>query len=123
MADIRKDFSRTAEDLRRVGTDAAYVAIGLGVVGLQRVQVARRELMSQLEQQKGSLEGPIGEARAQFGRAWKELDKAISDFVEKADASVEPLVDRLPDELQSALKRARQTRDQVRTILTEQLVA
>jgi hypothetical protein len=40
-------------DLRRIATDAAYVAVGLGVLGFQRVQVRRRELQQQLEAQLG----------------------------------------------------------------------
>jgi hypothetical protein len=33
----------------RALTDAAYVAIGFGVLGLQKVQVRRRELTRQLK--------------------------------------------------------------------------
>lgn len=123
MADVRRDFARTAEDLARVGKDAAYVAIGLGVVGVQKAQVARRELLKQLEDQKSSLSGPLGEARVQFGRAWKEFDKAVAQLIERADASIDPLAERLPGEVQAALKQARETRDQVRSLLTEQLAA
>jgi hypothetical protein len=35
-------------DLRKLATDAAFVAVGLGVLGFQRVQVRRRELQRQL---------------------------------------------------------------------------
>jgi hypothetical protein len=38
-------------DLRKIATDAAYVAVGLGVLGFQRAQVRRRELQHQLETQ------------------------------------------------------------------------
>jgi hypothetical protein len=40
-------------DLRRIATDAAYVAVGLGVLGFQRAQVRRRELRQQVEAQLG----------------------------------------------------------------------
>jgi hypothetical protein len=123
MSDVRSDFQKTAEDLARVGKDAAYVAIGLGVVGLQRAQVARRELSKQLEGQVASFAGPLGEARVHFGRAWKEFDKAVAQLIERADASIDPLAERLPEELQAVVKQARQTRDQVRGLITEQLSA
>ena len=40
-------------DLRRIATDAAYVTVGLTVLGFQRVQVRRRELRQQVEAQLG----------------------------------------------------------------------
>jgi hypothetical protein len=42
-------------DLRKLATDAAFVAVGLGVLGLQRAQVRRRELQRQL----GALVGQL----------------------------------------------------------------
>ena len=36
-------------DLRKLATDAAYVAVGLSVLGLQRAQVRRRKLQQQVE--------------------------------------------------------------------------
>ncbi len=123
MADIRRDFNRTAEDLARVGKDAAYVAIGLGVVGFQRAQVARRELMSQLSATRGDLEGPLGDARKEFGKAWQHFDRALSELIEKADATLDPLAERLPSEAKEAIKQARAARDKVRSKVSDQLVA
>ena len=40
-------------NLRRIATDAAYVAVGLSVLGFQRAQVRRRELQQQVEAQLG----------------------------------------------------------------------
>ena len=36
-------------DLRKLATDAAYVTVGLSVLGFQRAQVRRRELQQQVE--------------------------------------------------------------------------
>lgn len=123
MADIRRDFNRTAEDLARVGKDAAYVAIGLGVVGFQRAQVARREIMSQLSATRGDLEGPIGDARKEVGKAWQHFDRALGELIEKADATLDPLAERLPSEAKEAIKQARAARDKVRSKVSDQLVA
>lgn len=40
-------------DLRKLATDAAYVTVGLTVLGFQRAQVRRRELRQQVEAQLG----------------------------------------------------------------------
>lgn len=123
MADIRKDLTRTAEDLSKVAQDAAYVAVGLGVVGLQKTQVARRELLGQIEKQADVLEGPLSEVRQQVAKAWKEFDRALGKLIERADSTFEPVTDRLPAQAQAAVKQARQTRDQLRNLLAEQIAA
>ena len=38
-------------DVRNAARDAAYIAVGLGVLGFQRAQVRRRELQQQVEAQ------------------------------------------------------------------------
>jgi hypothetical protein len=123
MAEIRRDFSRTAEDLARVGRDAGYVAIGLGVVGFQKAQVARRDLMAQLASRRGELAGPLGDARSELHRACRHLDKAVGRLVERADAGLEPIAERLPSQAQAALKQARATRDKMRSRIAERLAA
>jgi hypothetical protein len=37
-------------DINRTLTDAAYIAIGFGLLGFQRAQVRRRQLIRQLEE-------------------------------------------------------------------------
>lgn len=121
MASIRGDVNRAAQDLSRVAQDAAYVAIGLGVVGFQRAQVARRELMQQIEQRRVLAEGPLGEARAQAAKAWKDLDGAVSELFAATDATFEPIAELLPSQARQALKQAQEARDQLRHFLKEQL--
>jgi ElaB/YqjD/DUF883 family membrane-anchored ribosome-binding protein len=49
------DFEKAAAELNNAIKEAAYVAIGLGVLGFQRAQVQRVELMKQVEAQLSSL--------------------------------------------------------------------
>ncbi|MGO9558431.1 MAG: hypothetical protein ACLPQS_14595 [Acidimicrobiales bacterium] len=130
MADVRKDFTRTAQDLSRVAQDAAYVAIGLGVVGFNKAQVARRELLEQIEKQRLTAEGPVSdvlaqmtEVRAQVAKAWAEFDKTLGQLIERADATFEPVAEKLPAQAQAVVKQARETRDQLRGFIAEQLAA
>ena len=53
-------------DLQKTAKDAAYVAIGLGVIGWQRAQVRRRELEQQLRTPRVNLETQVTEAREQL---------------------------------------------------------
>lgn len=123
MADIRNDFSRTAQDLSRVAQDAAYVAVGLGVVGFQRAQVARRELMEQLERQAKAADRPLGDFRTHFSRAYKELDAALGQLITAADTTFEPVAELLPEPVQQVVKQTREARDQVRSFLKDQIAA
>lgn len=127
MADIRQDFTRTTQDLTRIAQDAAYVAIGLGVLGVQKAQVARRELMEQIDKQAKVGENPFADVRTQLAKAWKEIDKSVDQLIERADDAFEPFADRLPDPAKDVVKQVREVRDQVvdqvRDYLNQQLAA
>lgn len=71
------------DDVSKTARDAAYVAIGLGVLGFQRAQVRRRELMNQLGRASGDLQGRVGELSERFGELSKrfgELPSRVGDL-------------------------------------------
>jgi hypothetical protein len=51
------DAEKAAAEFGRAVKDAAYVAVGLGIMGFQRAQVQRVELTKQLESQLGGVSG------------------------------------------------------------------
>ena len=93
MPDIRipnVDVEKAAADFNEALKDAAYVAVGLGVLGFQRAQVQRVELMKQLESQVDGLselsrsvntqaEHYLAAAREQLTQARSQLAKLSSD--------------------------------------------
>jgi hypothetical protein len=62
MADVAHDD--LLSQVSAVATDALYVAVGFGVLGLQRLQVRRRELESQLPPEVSEVVRAVG-GRAQ----------------------------------------------------------
>jgi hypothetical protein len=72
--------------------DAAYIAIGMGVIGVQRAQVRREELNKQL-----------AEARATFETHGADAVKLMTDLLKEADARVEPVVKAVQDQVRSVL--------------------
>jgi HPt (histidine-containing phosphotransfer) domain-containing protein len=125
MSKTKTDVNKTANDLTKVAQDAAYVAIGLGVLGFQRAQVRRRELQSQLEGLQGQLgqvgrrtQTPVTDLRKEVAKAMKEFDKTFGQLIERWDATVEPVSERLPAGAQAALQQAKEARDQLRSYLT-----
>ena len=84
------DLEQAAADFNNALKEAAYVAVGLGVLGFQRAQVQRVELMKQLEAQLSSLstfsstlntqlETYIATARQQLAEARTQLNKLSTD--------------------------------------------
>lgn len=80
------------EELARMAKEVAYTAIGLGVMGFQKAQVRRHEVL-------------------------KTLDQSLGVLFERLDAGIEPVARSLPAPAQSVLKQAKATRDQLRGYL------
>jgi hypothetical protein len=121
MTGIRQDLAKTAEDVAKVATEAAYVAIGIGVLGFHKAQVRRRELVDAAGRANASrdFEGSIAEARKEVARRVKDFDATVEDLIKVLDSTLEPVWQRLPEPAQSVVQQARETRDQVRrSILT-----
>ncbi|MHB1509264.1 MAG: hypothetical protein ACYCST_06910 [Acidimicrobiales bacterium] len=121
----RSDSRAVATDLTMVAKDAAYVAIGLGVLGLQKAQVRRREIKSRLDALQGHLghagdagDQPLKDVTQQLARAVKEVDQTVGELIERWDAAIDPLSLRLPAGAQAAISQAKDARDQLRSLLT-----
>lgn len=116
MIDIREDLTKTAKD-------AAYVAIGLGVMGFQRAQVRRRELIDLAKQQMPTLETNIHDARAEIARRAQDLDTRVTDLFSKLETRVQPVEEKLPPQAQALLGQAREAGTQLRHYLLSALAA
>lgn len=86
------DVEKAAADFNEAVKEAAYVAVGLGVLGFQRAQVQRVELMKQLEAQLENLssltrsfssqtERYLATAREQIADARAQLNRLSSDIL------------------------------------------
>lgn len=117
------DFEKAAADFNNAVKEAAYVAVGLGVLGFQRAQVQRVELMKQLEAQLGSLSSltgtlnsqaetylsaarqQIAEARGQFNRISTELPDAdavrsqVTELAKAVDEAIAPARQQFDEQL------------------------
>jgi hypothetical protein len=75
--------------------DAAYTAVGIGVLSLQQVSTHRREIARRLV----------------------ELEEAVSPVVDRLDSSLEPIEPYLPPPAHALVDQARATRKQWREYL------
>ena len=70
-------------ELRRTLREAAYVAVGAGVLGFQRAQVRRQELGKQLEGPRQELEAQLDEARRELTSLARELEPVLKGVAEQ----------------------------------------
>jgi len=82
--------------------DAAYVGIGFGVLGFQKAQVRRQELIKQLGDQRAQIEAQVAEGR----KTVTSLASQLEDYVAPVRTQVESA---LPVSVQDLVKQARTT--------------
>jgi ElaB/YqjD/DUF883 family membrane-anchored ribosome-binding protein len=107
-------LSKGVTDLAR---DAAYVAVGLGVLGFQRAQVQRVELQNKLTKDF-SLDQHLGDVRSELRKGITQLDDLLETASQFIESSLQPLEEQLPDSIHQlttkAFEQAREVRSQIR---------
>lgn len=114
------DFTQTLKD-------AAYVTIGLGVIGFQKAQVRRQELLTALKAQRGTLEAQAGEARTLVSALIKDLEERVEPVIENLEERLDDIEGLLPEQAREVFKQARtvakETREQVKARFVDTKVA
>ena len=80
------------EDLLERARDAAYTAVGFGVLAFQRLQVERRQLVKDLSTSVGGKPG--------VRRMARQVDKAVDPVLDSVE-------ERLPDNARRLFRQAR----------------
>ena len=90
--------------------DAAYIAIGFGVLTVQQVQVRRREWFAQLEsmqqEQRAARKQQLDDVVARVEREMGSINERLDDIEATIDAAVERLNERLPEQAAAMVVRA-----------------
>ena len=100
MTDTRQGLAEAARALADLAKEAAYVAIGVGVLEFQKAQVRRRELSC---------------ARKLMAKRARDFDATVAQVIKVVDSTLEPVLERLPEPAQAIVRQARETRDEMRT--------
>ena len=95
----------TVSDLTKTLKDAAYVAVGFGVIAFQKAQVRRRELEKQFNVS-------TEQVREQLAKVAAEAEGRIEPVVEAVEASLDQLEERLPEQAREVFKQVRTTAKQ-----------
>jgi hypothetical protein len=110
-------LSKGVTDLAR---DAAYVAVGLGVLGFQRAQVQRVELQKVLAKDL-SLEQHLSGVRSELTKSVTQLDDLLETATQFLETSIQPLEQQLPASVTQlttkAFDQTREVRSQIRQLV------
>jgi uncharacterized protein HemX len=105
-------------DITQAIKDAAHAVVGFGLMGWNKTQVSRRELMKDLKAQRHQVETQLDGAKEQIATAIRNLDAKIKPVRQDIDSQLDKVAERLPEQVRdvvaSARKIARDTEHQVR---------
>ena len=112
-------LSKGVTDLAR---DAAYVAVGLGVLGYQRAQVQRVELQNRLSQDF-SLDQRIDDVRQGVAKGIHQIDDLAESAAQFVETTLQPLEEKLPPSVSQLTSKAREQAREVRIQIRQRVSA
>ncbi|HLM65684.1 MAG TPA: hypothetical protein VK306_15410 [Acidimicrobiales bacterium] len=102
--------SVNGDDIPKAVGDTLYTAVGLGVLGFQRMQVRRQEL-------KRSFASALDDARGALDERVRLVEERLSDLDDRVDQLVDSVESVLPEATRGAVRQAvglaREARHQV----------
>lgn len=114
--DLTELATEVATEVAHRARDAAYVAVGLGVLGIQRAQVRRHELAKRA----GPVDDRMAYLRKAIAAGVEQVDGWLDATVQLLESSIEPLGDQLPapakDLAGKACEGVRELRAQLRQL-------
>ena len=122
MPDVTTNINTLSKGVTDLARDAAYVAVGLGVLGYQRVQVQRVELKNKLSQDL-ALDQRIGGVRQGVAKGINQIDGMAESATNFVESTLQPLEGRLPASVTQVTARAREQAREVRTQIRQRVSA
>jgi hypothetical protein len=108
MAEVRERWDRLA----KLGKDAVDTAVGLGVLGLQRLQVGRVQLEHRLASDPAL--GPHVQAvRSHARRRVGQLEGVAAEVLRTIESTLQPIAQRLPEPARQIASVAQERLDEV----------
>jgi hypothetical protein len=107
------EFKDVTDEITKTARDAAYVVVGLGVLGFQRAQVRRQELQKRLTD-RSQIHGHLGDVRGEVTKRVKDVDEAVEQVIVRIEASLAPIEERLPVPARDLAKQAHAQAREVR---------
>jgi hypothetical protein len=122
MPDVTNNLTALSKGVTEFARDAAYVAVGLGVLAYQRAQVQRVELQNRLSHDFDiDLDKRIEDVRGGVAKGILQLDDLTETAVQFVESTFEPIEEKLPPTVSQltikARVQAREVRSQIRHLV------
>jgi hypothetical protein len=114
------DLHELTRGLTHAAREAAVVAVGLGVMGIQRAQV-RRVAIQRLLADNPAVGAVLGDVRTEVSRHAGQVDEVVGTVLEQLRTTFEPLEAQLPSPAREAARLVHEQADGVRARLRELL--
>jgi hypothetical protein len=102
------------DEIVKTVKDAAYATVGAGVLAFEQLEQRRTELRSRLAAQVGAGRNHADHVVAALQDAARRADARVEVFVERIDAVLDDLQERLPAPVSEVVAKARETTGDVR---------
>jgi hypothetical protein len=122
MPEVPTNLGTLSKGVTDLARDAAYVAVGLGVLGYQRAQVQRVELQNRLSQDL-ELDQRIDDVRHGVAKGIQHIDDFAESAVQFVESTLQPIEEKLPPSVTQLTAKAREQAREVRTQIRQRVSA
>jgi hypothetical protein len=125
MPEVPTNIATISKGVTDLARDAAYVAVGLGVLGYQRAQVHRVELQNRLSKDLKdlSLDQRIDEVRHGVAKGYNQIDDLAETAAQFVETTLQPLEGKLPTSVTQITVKAREQAREVRIQIRQRVSA
>ena len=113
MPDINNNINHLSKGVTDLARDAAYVAVGLGVLAYQRAQVQRVELQKRLSKDL-PIDQRLGDVRQGVAKGYAQIDDLAESAAQFVESTLQPIEDKLPASVTQITIKAREQAREVR---------
>ncbi len=122
MPDVSTNISTLSKGVTDLARDAAYVAVGLGVLAYQRAQVQRVELQKRLQKDL-PIDQRIGDVRQGVAKGFRQIDDLAESAVQFVESTLQPIEERLPSSVTQVTTKEREQAREVRIQIRQRVSA
>ncbi|HEY6472491.1 MAG TPA: hypothetical protein VIY26_06340 [Acidimicrobiales bacterium] len=122
MPDMTNNINHLSKGVTDLARDAAYVAVGLGVLAYQRAQVQRVELQKRLSKEL-PIDQRLGDVRQGVAKGYAQIDDLAESAAQFVESTLQPIEDKLPASVTQITIKAREQAREVRLQIRQRVNA
>jgi hypothetical protein len=116
MPEVTNNLTSLSKGVTDLARDAAYVTVGLGVLGYQRLQVHRTELQNRL-----AADDRLGGVRHGVAKGVRQIDDLAESATHFVETTLQPLEEKLPAQVTQLTTKAREQTREVRSQIRQRV--